>query len=708
MGLALLISGLSALIMCGWAIVQLSRGGQDAGDTSSIMAMVLGAVGLPVALAGVKAAWPQPDDALELAEKAAGTLAGRVSKAEGLQLRALVGADQERLTLTFTRRPYGRIRGEGPEHGQLEGNGPSAGPDYPDIATYYQSCTKPRLVITGAPGAGKTVLSVVLVRELIKQRKPGEPVPVRVPLAEWDTKVPFEKLLINHVIKAGISEERAIWIVEHQLVLPVLDGLDEMDPGRTDEDGNPVRGPDGQQLPDPRAPRALAALKALNEYGSVVAEQPLILMCRTDHYNSLPVAERLRHAVGIDIDPISYAQIQAHLTVLFEDDPRWRAFLDALPARWSHPQYGAGLRETLTTPWWLFLAKTVYNRNGDPSELFTCATTQALRDRLLALFIPAVVDSGATRYDAEKVRRWLSTIACHLQGGPVERVDIHQHQLWPIAGVNQVRYLDAAAAGLLFALLLLPVPLLAESPSPELIGLIGLFAALVAWEVARQAGDFPPCVPWGRVFSEATLSLLITGLPPAFALAALAGLVSLPAAWLFSGIGWDWFVTLIPTVTVLCSVRMGTMVLNGSGIGQAFGSMYPTDVNTAVRWRYVFRGDLLIGCLMFIAAGISTMTAWWVMSFSNTLMLTSVPGLDIAAVGLLAVSARWVMMFGGGRRHLVFLLCLQGQLPRRIGRFLKWSHQVGLLRTSGGAYQFRHREFQQWLAAGSPAGGGIT
>ncbi|AVZ75561.1 hypothetical protein SLUN_28490 [Streptomyces lunaelactis] len=708
MGLAELVAGLGMLGASGWAVVQLWRGNQNPGDTSSIMALVYAAVGLPIALAGLKAAWPQPDDALELAEKAAGTLAGKVRKTEGRQLRALVGGDQERLTLTFTRRPYDRARGEGPEQGQLKGNGPSAGPDYPDIATYYQSCTKPRLVITGAPGAGKTVLSVELVRELIKRRKPDGPVPVRVSLAEWDTKVPLEKLLIDHVIKAGISEERATWILEHQLVLPVLDGLDEMDPGLTDGDGNPVRGPDGRQLPDPQAPRALAALKVLNEYGAVVAEQPLILMCRTDHYNGLPVTERLCHAVGIDIDPISYVQIQAHLTVLFEHDPRWRAFLDALPARWSDPQYGAVLRETLTTPWWLFLVKTVYDRSGDPSELFTCTTTQALRDRLLSLFIPAVVDSGATRYDAERVRRWLSTIACHLQNRPVAVERIHQHQLWPIAGEHHVRYLDAAAAGLLFLLLLLPVPLLTGIWSPELIGLISLGAVLMAWKAAGQAGDFPPCVPWGRVFSEATLLLLITGLPPAFVLAALGGLVSLPAALLFSGIGWDWFVTFIPTLIIFWSVWMGTIILEGSGISQAFTSMYPTDVNTAVRWRYVFRGDLLIGCLMFIAAGISTMTAWWVMSFSNTLTITSVPGLDIAAVGLLAVSARWVMVFGGGRRHLVFLLCLQGQLPRRLGRFLKWSHQVGLLRTSGGAYQFRHREFQQWLAATSPAGHGIT
>jgi hypothetical protein len=36
-------------------------------------------------------------------------------------------------------------------------------------------------------------------------------------------------------------------------------------------------------------------------------------------------------------------------------------------------------------------------------------------------------------------------------------------------------------------------------------------------------------------------------------------------------------------------------------------------------------------------------------------------------------------------------------LPLRAGHFLAWSAGVGLLRTSGAAYQFRHRELLEWL-----------
>ncbi len=67
-------------------------------------------------------------------------------------------------------------------------------------------------------------------------------------------------------------------------------------------------------------------------------------------------------------------------------------------------------------------------------------------------------------------------------------------------------------------------------------------------------------------------------------------------------------------------------------------------------------------------------------------------------VGLAYGLTDWTAVgFGGGRRYLVFLLCARGRIPLRLGRFLDWAYHGGLLRVSGIAYQFRHRELQQWL-----------
>ncbi|MFH8344290.1 hypothetical protein [Streptomyces sp. NPDC018045] len=330
-----LITGLVIASVAGWSLIQLLRGGQNASDTASIVSMVLTAAGLAVALAGWETArktLPQEEDALKFAQSAAETLAKKILDAERKQFRALVGKDEEQFTLTFTRRPRDEFSGTGPARGQVVGSGPATEADLPGIAAYYRACSKPRLVVTGAPGAGKTVLSVQLVRDLIKLRGPDEPVPVRVSLAEWDMKVPFGELLIRHVVRAGTSEERARWMVGHGLVLPVLDGLDEMDPGRTDTDGNPLHGPDGRQLPDSEAPRALAALHLLSNHGGAVSEFPLVLLCRTAHYDALPRLKRLEHAVGVDIDPLDHQHVAAHLTTVFKDEERWQRFARGLSA----------------------------------------------------------------------------------------------------------------------------------------------------------------------------------------------------------------------------------------------------------------------------------------------------------------------------------------------------------------------------------------
>jgi hypothetical protein len=53
-------------------------------------------------------------------------------------------------------------------------------------------------------------------------------------------------------------------------------------------------------------------------------------------------------------------------------------------------------------------------------------------------------------------------------------------------------------------------------------------------------------------------------------------------------------------------------------------------------------------------------------------------------------------------RYVAFLVCTRRwsrhPLPWRLGAFLHWCSQVGLMRIAGIAYQFRHRELQDYLA----------
>jgi hypothetical protein len=50
----------------------------------------------------------------------------------------------------------------------------------------------------------------------------------------------------------------------------------------------------------------------------------------------------------------------------------------------------------------------------------------------------------------------------------------------------------------------------------------------------------------------------------------------------------------------------------------------------------------------------------------------------------------------------VALAAAQGKSPWRLGHFLDWAYNAGLLRVAGSAYQFRHDELKTWLGPSSP------
>ena len=103
------------------------------------------------------------------------------------------------------------------------------------------------LMITGAPGSGKSVLASKLVVDLLRPlREEAGSGPVKVPV--WlsltgcgiDPKTPpadlpgvFRAWLREEISDVyGLRAKLARLLVEEHRVLPVLDGLDELDPAR--------------------------------------------------------------------------------------------------------------------------------------------------------------------------------------------------------------------------------------------------------------------------------------------------------------------------------------------------------------------------------------------------------------------------------------------------------------------------------------------
>ncbi|MGF2035392.1 MAG: NACHT domain-containing protein [Nostoc sp. CmiVER01] len=91
-----------------------------------------------------------------------------------------------------------------------------------------------KLLILGAPGSGKTTTQLELAQELIQRAKeqPDYPVPVLFNLSSWkDDRQSITNWLLGELkSKYGVSTELGKeWVDNHQL-LPLLDGLDELEP----------------------------------------------------------------------------------------------------------------------------------------------------------------------------------------------------------------------------------------------------------------------------------------------------------------------------------------------------------------------------------------------------------------------------------------------------------------------------------------------
>ncbi|MEU3352858.1 NACHT domain-containing protein [Streptomyces sp. NPDC037389] len=615
-------------------------------------------------------------------------LARAVHDSECEQWHRLVGGDVKRIDLSYTRHPTagrmavgaatsGRLLGADHAHGAGPDHAHSAGPDHthendaggtetPDVVGYFRRIDPRRLLITGLPGAGKTTLALGLVTELLERLEANEPVPVRLSLSRWNTDTGLDAYLTEQLSETyDMTPKEAAQLVRRRLVLPVLDGLDELDPLR--EDGTP----------DPGAPRARSVLAALNTYRGREGSRlgPVVLTCRTDHYEAFgthPGADggQLLDAARIEVDPVPAADAHAYLKDRTADPDRWRGLLEALER-----EPDGTLARTLSTPWRLCLVATVYRMSGDPSELLGHPTPGRLDADLLARFVPAsaLLHPEYPEYTPERVHHWLHRLARHLENPDGEasrertardRTDIALHRLWPMGGAERVRRLDGfLAAGFytLFVPLILSLPCRADISAPV------AFGAYLVWcgATGKKAG--------------APHRLHMRGLRGRSGRRTLAWVIGLS---LVCGLGSGVFFTVYYGLPAGLASGVSLVVLY-----LLSGAMTRTPSRAARPGDLVF-DDLAARSVQGVAYGL-------MLGIPFGTMFGTPVGLSMGLVGALTMSG------GAGRRYLAFLLCARWEkiLPSRPGVFLDWACEAGLMRLSGPAYQFRHQELQHWLAA---------
>jgi hypothetical protein len=513
-----------------------------------------------------------------------------------------------------------------------------------------------RLVVLGEPGAGKTMLMVGLVLDLLHpgRRSCGGPVPVLASLASWDpasqdlhgwlgaTLITAYRDLAAAPPPGSAGNNRFQALAEAGLILPVLDGLDE--------------------IPEPARHAAITRINKELKPG-----EPVVVTCRTEQYKAavsppdgLGVALR---AAAVQLSTLEFDQAASYLRQ--DAGPaagRWDA-LDTLSA-------DSAARQALATPLMTALARAIYNPHPDeqagdlphPAELCRFTDRAAVETHLFDAFIPAAYRPPTRgRWTARQAEPWLAFLARHLEqtaGSP----DLAWWQLQRSVRSTAFRLAVGLVLGLVFGLVLV------------------------------ITGDLVPGLVFGLVFGFALESRLGRAKSPARIQISATGIV-----WgLVFGIVFGFFGGLEsgPAVGLAVGLTVGLVggLVYGLAIGLAGG---PGDLDTSASPRALLARDRQVTLLLMLAGGLATVIAGGLRLsgvHDNELLATIT---DIITFGLLAVilETAW-LSYMLARGWLAF----HHHLPWPLMSFLADAHKRGVLRQAGTVYQFRHIELQHRLA----------
>lgn len=285
-----------------------------------------------------------------------------------------------------------------------------------DLVSVLNLVPTRRLVVTGAPGSGKTVLLVRLILDLLERRRPGEAVPVLLPLASWnpakdDLNDWVERWLVTNIPalaqqlpdSPGLTRARAM--LEAGLFLLILDGLDEMQTALRHQ-----------------------GIAKINE--ALLPGQAVVLATRTEAFSdAVRGSAKLAGAAGItllQVDPdtiFDYLRDSAGSTFTADG---WEAVRRAVKTDGQLPA-----AQALSTPLMAALARTVYNYSPGssdasvdqpPTELLDQThfpTANSITQHLFRAFVPAAYrvhphPARRGKFSATKARRCLTFLAANM------------------------------------------------------------------------------------------------------------------------------------------------------------------------------------------------------------------------------------------------------------------------------------------------------
>ncbi|GAA0674233.1 NACHT domain-containing protein [Kitasatospora atroaurantiaca] len=610
--------------------------------------------------------------------------------------------------------------------------------DLRSTAEVYRKISSGRLVVLGRAGSGKSILTIRFVLDFLETRAFSDPVPVIFSVGSWDpTATALRDWLIGRLLRdhphlarrvpSGVTLAAAL--VDADLILPVLDGFDEIAEGLRRE-----------------------ALEELN-----ATSLPLVLTSRRGEFAEAVLAARtpLVLAAGIELTDLTLDDLAAYLPRTArpvarddgdgdgEPEAVWEGVLTELRAQ--ETPASRILARVLSTPLMVILARTMYSETQDrhPSELLNSTKFPAehlLEEHLLAGFVPTVYrrrapeqvvgsrPGGQRNWDPELAQRWLGYLAHHLVRLDRDRQDLAWWQIADslrrstrIATVVLVSALCIAGADWVVGLLVTPLGFSEVLVQGALLGPVAGLAFGSVYGVMAAFG--------GGVFEPARVRLRLPrahdsiGRGPVRTFTTRFGSVLLGG--FVMGVGCACALTLeralylgIPLTNG--DVIEGTLInmlafglIFGSAAGLVFGLMAvleaPLDVTFAATPmgllssnRATVSGQILVlvPMLTLAIAGGGRLVVELLQSFLGPMNWGLSDGLFIGAVGGLGGALSYVLSFTAWGQWVVLSriwLPLTGKLPWNMVTFLDDAYRKGVLRQTGAVYQFRHIRLQHHL-----------
>jgi hypothetical protein len=552
------------------------------------------------------------------------------------------------------------------------------------VSDLLRSLPLRQLVVLGEPGAGKSVLAVMLAHQLLSHRHQGEPMPLVLPVSSWNPTVESVGAFVARRLREdfGVPPQVADRLVTEPRmgadgrpsgwwVMPVLEGLDEVAP-----EWHP------------------AAVEKVERFAE--SDHPVVVTCRVwEFQRAVTAAGVLTRAAVVRLEPLQPNDVVEFLSEPKQRRQLWQPVFAVVQQASQGP-----LGRVLSTPLMVGLAKDAY-AHRDPGELARLSTRQEIAGRLIDGYVSAVYgpevpnagrggSAGAHRYPPADAARWLGSLAylAYLDG-------TRDLRWWRLPWTELARSPQRLQRWQRVAVLTVPAIAAAVLVGPwsgwqrvaAAAGATMFLAALCGSSmVDRLFGhpfhparpEVPPLLRWLAALTKNTVSV---ALPQAVIFGAMAGLttgelVGRPLIGSAAGVAGGLAMIAVPTAGGMRSSAAGP--------------------EASLRTNHLFAAVAAIragvpAAAVFAATGflLETQWTWW----AATGFIT------FAASAALASEHAWL---GFRLAHLAVSLPAHrrgGLLPRRLIVFLRDGirPERATLRVNGTAWQFRHALIQDHL-----------